>query len=260
MGADADVAIAVEDLGIRFDLGLTRTRTFRRTVDHLLRRRDERGQFWALRDVCFTVDAGQTLGVVGQNGSGKSTLLLAIAGILRPDAGVVETSGRSSTLLTLGAGFEPDLTGRQNIYLNGAYLGFSRARIEEHLDEIVEFSDLGELIDAPLRKYSSGMRARLGFSIAAYVEPEILLLDEVLGVGDAAFQRKSKAKLEELIEHARAIVVVSHSMGFVTETCDKALWLDRGRVAALGEPAEVVERYVSETERRGGPLRAVSGG
>jgi ABC-type polysaccharide/polyol phosphate transport system ATPase subunit len=253
-----DVAIDVQQLGIKFDLGLTRSRTFRRTIDHVLRRRDEQGEFWALRNVSFQVDAGETLGVIGQNGSGKSTLLLAVAGILRPDMGFIETSGRSSTLLTVGAGFEPDLTGRQNIYLNGAYLGFPRATIDERLDEIVEFSDLGEFIDAPLRKYSSGMRARLGFSIAAHVEPEILLLDEVLGVGDAAFRRKSKAKLGELIQRARAIVVVSHSMGFVADTCDRVLWLDRGNAAAFGDPHEVIERYVSETEARKGPLRAVS--
>jgi ABC-type polysaccharide/polyol phosphate transport system ATPase subunit len=208
--------------------------------------------------VSFELREGEVLGVIGRNGSGKSTLLLTLAGILRPDAGAVATFGKTATLLTLGAGFEPELTGRENIYLNGAFFGLPKRRMDELLDEIVEFSELGAFVDVPLRKYSTGMRARLGFSIAAHIEPDILLLDEVLGVGDAAFQRKSKAKLEELIGRAKAIVVVTHSMGFVSEACTAALWLDEGRVAGYGPPDDITARYIEDAERHEGPLRSVS--
>jgi ABC-type polysaccharide/polyol phosphate transport system ATPase subunit len=214
--------------------------------------------FWALKNVSFELGHGEVLGVVGRNGSGKSTLLLTIAGILRPDTGFVLTAGKTATLLTLGAGFEPRLSGRENIYLNGAYLGLTRRTMDEVADEIVEFSELGEFIDAPVSTYSSGMRARLGFSIAAHVEPEILLLDEVLGVGDAAFQRKSRKKMEELMARASALVVVSHSADFIVETCSKALWLEGGTAAAYGDVDDVVGQYVESSQKAHGPVRMVS--
>ena len=191
--------------------------------------------------------------MIGRNGCGKSTLLLAIAGILIPDRGRVATAGKTFPLLTLGAGFEIDLTGRENIYLNAAFLGVPRKLAEERIDEIIDFSDLGVFIDVPIRKYSSGMRARLGFSIAAHVEPDILLLDEVMGVGDAAFYDKSKAKLKELMERAQAIVIVSHNADFILETCTTSLWLEDGRVAGEGPPEDVMEHYLAaaNTPRRG---------
>jgi ABC-type polysaccharide/polyol phosphate transport system ATPase subunit len=192
-----NLAIIARRVSVQYDLRLTRDRTLRRSVAELIRRDNGAdSKFWAVRDVSFTVRDGDILGVIGRNGSGKSTLLLALAGIIHPDRGSIETLGLTPTLLTLTTGFEPDLSGRQNIYLQGAYFGFGRSKIDERLDEIIEFSELGSFIDVPIRKYSTGMRVRLAFSIAAHVEPEILLIDEVLGVGDAAFLAKSRAKLE----------------------------------------------------------------
>jgi ABC-type polysaccharide/polyol phosphate transport system ATPase subunit len=256
-------AVVAENVGVRYDLRRTRKRTLRQILAEQLGRRNstrtgQTSAFWALRNVSFTVEEGEVLGVIGRNGSGKTTLLLVMAGILEPDAGTITSFGKTSTLLTLGAGFERDLTGRENIYLNAAFLGFPRRKIEDRIDEIIEFSELDAFIDVPIRKYSSGMRARLAFSIAAHVEPDILLLDEILGVGDASFQRRSREKVEEMMVQAKAIVIVSHSMSFIRGACTKALWLSEGRVAALGEPDEVVEHYLANVDVDSGPVRAVS--
>lgn len=241
----SDIALAAEHAGVKFDLRFSHGRTLRKTMANLLSpsRGADVEEFWALRDVSVALRLGDSLGVIGANGSGKSTLLLALAGVIEPDEGVVRSLGHSTTLLTLGSGFEPELTGRQNVYLNGAYLGLSRAEIDEKLDRILEFSELGKFADAPLKKYSTGMRVRLGFSIASHVEPDILLLDEVLGVGDAAFQQKSRARMFELMEHSKAIVVVTHNLVFVRETCSHVLWLERGHVAGFGTPDEVIPAY-----------------
>jgi ABC-type polysaccharide/polyol phosphate transport system ATPase subunit len=252
-----EVAVAVTGVGIQYDLRLTHRRTLRRALGELLHGAAEEPTFWALREVTFAVQAGETVGVIGRNGSGKSTLLLALAGILRPDTGSVRTFGRTSTLLTLGAGFDPELTGRENIYLNGAFFGLRRGVIDAAFDDIVAFAELGPFIDVPLRKYSTGMRARLGFAIAAHVRPDILLLDEVLGVGDEAFQRKSQAKLAELMDAARAIVVVSHSTSFVRESCSRAVWLEEGRVAAWGPADAVVDRYLASMQKPPSVIRHV---
>ena len=255
------IAVVARDVGVRYDLRLTHGRTLRQTLaDAVTRSRavaDGESTFWALDGVTFVAERGDVIGVVGRNGSGKTTLLLTIAGILRPDTGLIRTFGRPSTLLTIGAGFEPDLTGRENIFLNAALLGLSRRWIASRLDEIVEFSELDRLIDVPLRKYSTGMRARLGFSIAVHTEPDILLIDEVLSVGDEGFRNKSRAKLEELMRTAHAIVVVSHDMGFVKGSCTKALWLEQGRVAAWGATDDVIARYVESAQEWAGPVRAV---
>jgi ABC-type polysaccharide/polyol phosphate transport system ATPase subunit len=258
------VAIVTENVGVCYDLRLTERLTFRRGVNEwvgdMLERRRGNSKFWALRDVSFTVRRGEILGVLGRNGSGKSTLLLTIAGILQPDQGRIATFGRTSTLLSLGIGFEPEASGLENIYLNGAFLGLTQRQMDAKRSAIVAFSELGEFINAPLRTYSSGMRQRLGFAIAAHIEPEILLLDEVLEVGDAAFKEKCVAKLEELIARASAIVVVTHSTKFVVEKCSHALWLHEGSVAGLGEPREIVERYVEAMSTIGGPVRRVGQG
>jgi ABC-type polysaccharide/polyol phosphate transport system ATPase subunit len=262
MVASGELAIVAQNVGVRYDLALKRRRTLRGLLAEGFRSRRngtrEGEDFWALRGVSFTVSEGEALGVIGRNGSGKSTLMLAIAGMLRPDTGVIRTLARTSTLLTMGAGFEQDLTGRENIYLNAAFLGFPGWKIDERLDEIIDFSELGRFIDVPLRKYSAGMRARLGFSIAAHVEPEILLLDEVLGVGDVAFKEKSQVKLEELMTHATALVIVSHNTGFIEETCTRALWLNDGRVCAYGAPQDVVAQYLASARHQHGPVRAIS--
>jgi ABC-type polysaccharide/polyol phosphate transport system ATPase subunit len=241
---DTGFAITARDVGVEYDIRLTPDRTLRRTAGDIVRRRNGTGsKFWALRDVSFDVRPGEIVGLVGPNGSGKSTLLLTIAGILRPDRGVIYATGRS-TLLTLGAGFEADLTGRQNILLNAAYLGFSRAKTRERMDEIIDFADIGDFIDAPLRTYSTGMKMRLAFSVAVHAEPEILLIDEVLAVGDAAFHKKSTAKVRELMQSA-TVVLVTHNLSVVNELCTSAVWLNGGTVAASGDPAQTVAQYHS---------------
>ncbi len=243
-----DYAVVAKDLGIKYDLRLERRRTLRHTLAQIVAGDGSatlgRSEFWALEGVTFALRRGEVLGVVGMNGSGKSTLLQVIAGVFPPDAGALTTFGREVTLLTLGSGFDVDLTGRENIYLSAAYLGFSRSKIESEIDAIIEFSELGQFIEAPVLTYSTGMRLRLGFSVAAHLEPQILLLDEVLGVGDAGFQRKSQEKLEELIDRAEAMVLVSHSEAFISRMATRVLWLDGGRVRRYGETDEVVQEYL----------------
>jgi len=226
-------------------------------AEFLRRQNSTESKFWAIRDVSFAVRDGDVLGVIGRNGSGKSTLLLTLAGIIRPDFGTIQTLGLRPTLLTMTTGFETDLSGRENIYLQAAYFGFSRSRIRERIDEIIEFSELGSFIDAQMRTYSTGMRVRLAFSIAVHIEPEILLIDEVLGVGDASFTEKSRAKLRELMKKAHAIVIVSHSMSFIRKTCTKVLWLQEGRIAGFGNPQDVVNAYIAATEGTRAPVRAL---
>ena len=238
------LAIKAEGLGVHYNLRFTRRNTLRRTLFRWLQSdRSESGGFWAIRDVSLEVRKGEIFGIVGANGAGKSTLLLVLAGILKPDTGYVRVNGRVSTLLTLGAGFDAELSGRDNIYLNGAFLGLTKGGINDRSDKIIEFSELGEFIDIPLKRYSSGMRARLGFAIATSIDPDILLLDEVLGVGDAAFKEKSKEKLHELVQKAQAIVLVAHDLSYVQEMCGRAVWIQDGRVAAVGDSAEVTEAY-----------------
>ncbi|HEY2353718.1 MAG TPA: ABC transporter ATP-binding protein [Gaiellaceae bacterium] len=245
------MAIAAHGLGVRYDLRQTKGRSLRRSLAAAVGARSkqsiEQGHFWALRDVDFSVGVGEILGVIGKNGAGKSTLLEIIADIISPDEGSIQVSGRRPTLLTIGAGFERELTGRENIRLNAAYLGFSRKQIDGLVEPIEEFSELGQFLDQPLKTYSTGMRARLGFSIAVHTDPEILLLDEVLSVGDADFQEKSRRRIIDMMGRARAIVVVSHTGGFIEETCSKVLWLEKGRVREFGDPGEVTAAYKKAT-------------
>jgi lipopolysaccharide transport system ATP-binding protein len=199
--------------------------------------------FTALSDVSFEVAKGECLGVIGRNGSGKSTTLGLIAGVLRPTSGTVETLGRICPLLELGAGFHYDLTGRENIVLNGVLLGMTRAEVARRADAIIAFSELAAFIDQPIRVYSSGMLARLGFSVAVHLDPDILLIDEVLAVGDADFQRKCLAKMEEFRRRGTTMVLVSHGLEAVRSICDRAVLLDSGRVAAIGETAATIDAY-----------------
>lgn len=249
--ARADLpAIEVRRLGVRYNLRLTRRRTVRETFWNAFRRSNGPTHFWALRDVSFVVPHGETLAVIGPNGAGKSTLLQVLAGILRPNEGEVEVRGSVSSLLTLGAGFDQDLSGYDNILLAGAFLGIEHADMERRLPEIIEFADLGQFIDAPLRTYSAGMRARLGFAIATAVEPDVLIIDEVLATGDAAFREKSKARIVELMHAARAIVIVTHDMSWVREFCTRAMLLEAGRVVALGDPDEVATLHEARSAER----------
>jgi len=244
---DTDVAIQTSDLGVRYSLRFSRNKSMQRTLSQLLTGQPAE-QFWALRHVGLRVVHGESLAVIGPDGAGKSTLLQVLAGIISPSEGVVDVRGHVSALLTLGAGFDVELTGRENILLAGAFLGLDDGVTRRLLPGIVEFADLGQFIDAPLKTYSAGMRARLGFAIATSVDPDVLLLDEVLATGDATFRAKSKARVLELVEEAKAIVLVTHDMGWVKEYCNRAVLIEAGRVVIEGEPDEVVERHRRNTE------------
>lgn len=211
----------------------------------LIRRKDEFEEFWALRDVTLTIPSGTTFGFVGANGAGKSTMLKVLARILVPDRGRIGISGSVSALLELGAGFHPELSGRENIFLNGNILGMSTADVRHRLDEIVAFSGLEQFIDQPVKTYSSGMYARLGFSVAVAVNPDILLVDEVLAVGDEQFQRRCAEKMNELRSGGRTVVLVSHGLGQVQQLCDHAAWLDHGSIRLAGPTEEVVDAYLA---------------
>jgi len=249
-GVDApDYAIDVRGLGIRYNLRLTRKTTVRESFRDALKRREGPTHFWALRDVSFRVPHGETLAVIGPNGAGKSTLLQVLAGILRPNEGQVDVVGHVSSLLTLGAGFDQDLSGYDNILLAGAFLGIEHKEMARRLPGIVDFADLGQFIDAPIKTYSSGMRARLGFSIATAVDPDVLIIDEVLATGDAVFREKSKRRIMDLTRAAKGIVIVTHDMNWVKEFCNRALLLDKGEVQAVGDPAEVTALHEERSER-----------
>jgi len=209
----------------------------------IFRNRQKTEDFWALKGVSLRVPRGATVGLIGRNGSGKSTLLKIISRILYPTRGRVRVHGRVSTLLELGAGFHPDFTGRENIYLNASILGLTRREINGRLEKIIEFAELGEFIDNPVRNYSSGMYMRLGFAVAVHVDPEILLIDEVLAVGDLAFQEKCLARIRELQGQGKTIIFVTHAPKQVAELCNLAVWLDRGEIRMQGPAAEVARAY-----------------
>ncbi len=245
-------AIEVHTLGVRYNLRLTRKNTLRESFKNMARRHRGPTHFWALRDVSFQVDRGESLAIIGPNGAGKSTLLQVLAGILEPTEGAIEVRGRISSLLTLGAGFDMELSGHDNIVLAGAFMGLDHRDMATRLPEIIDFADLGQFIDAPIKTYSAGMNARLGFSIATAVEPDVLLLDEVLGTGDATFRAKSQQRVMELMRAARAIVLVTHDMNWAREFCNRAILLEQGNVVAAGDPGEVVAIH----EDRSGQRRA----
>jgi lipopolysaccharide transport system ATP-binding protein len=206
-------------------------------------KRSNRDRFFALKNITFSVEEGEGLAVVGANGAGKSTLLGLVAGLARPDAGIVKVNGRIAALLELGSGFHPDLTGAENMSVNAALIGLSRKRTSELFDEIVDFSGIGEFIDEPLRTYSSGMMMRLAFSVAINMDPEVLLVDEVLAVGDAAFQEKCFDRLRRFRNAGKTLLCVSHSTGMVREMCNRAIWLDHGELMMAGTIGEVIEAY-----------------
>jgi ABC-type polysaccharide/polyol phosphate transport system ATPase subunit len=238
-----DTIIKVENVGMEFNLSQEKVDNLKEYVIKLIKRELMFQPFWALKDVSFEVEKGDRLGLVGMNGAGKSTLLKLISGVMKPTEGSIEVKGRISPLLELGAGFDPDYTGRENIFLNGALLGYTKNFIESKFDEIVEFSELEEFLDVPIKNYSSGMRARLGFSIATSVKPEILILDEVLSVGDIKFQEKSREKMESLMDSEVTLLFVSHSVEQVKSFCNKAIWLQHGKLMAKGSVDEVCELY-----------------
>ncbi len=236
-----EAAIEVKDLCIDYR-GL-KTYSIKKNLLHLKRSRAE--VFHAVKHVSFTLEKGEILGIIGKNGSGKSTMLQAIAGIFSPNQGEIDLHGNSVSLLSIGVGFQRELSGRENIVLSGMLLGFSEKQVKEKEQEIIEFSELGDFIDAPVRTYSSGMYSKLAFSITAILETDIMLIDEVLSVGDASFKKKSFNKMKELIsDENRTVIIVSHSMDTIKELCSKALWIHNGEVKMYGESREVVEKYL----------------
>jgi lipopolysaccharide transport system ATP-binding protein len=253
-----EVAIQVEELGKRFEIGASRggyqllTEKISERFRTLGQQRESR-EFWALRDVSFEVERGKTMGVIGHNGAGKSTLLKILSRITPPTEGRARLRGRVGALLEVGTGFHPELTGRENIFLNGSILNMRRREIEARFDEIVEFADIGPFLDTPVKRYSSGMQMRLAFSVAAHLEPEVLLIDEVLSVGDLAFQEKCLGRMESATEEGRTVIFISHNLASIHSLCDEAILLSKGRVTARGEVSSVVDAYVgdivSESER-----------
>lgn len=245
--------VQFDNVSKKFTLRHERARSFQETALALFKGRgNSREELWALKDASFAIERGKTLGLIGPNGSGKSTVLKLITRILEPTSGHIVVQGRVSALIELGAGFHPDLTGRENVYLNGSLLGFSRNEMKAKFDKIVEFSELEKFIDVPIKHYSSGMHMRLGFAVAIHVDPDILLIDEILAVGDQAFQNKCLAKIGELKSQGVTILFVSHDLEAVRGLCDQAIWLEGGRVQAEGLTREVVDHYlmrVHEKER-----------
>ena len=253
--------IAVRGLGKRYRLGVIGRDTLQEEVAHLWRRlrgkgshhvvdSDGRtaprgGEFWALKDVNFDIKRGETVGVIGSNGAGKSTLLKILSRITIPTEGEAVMRGRVRALLEVGTGFHPDLTGRENIYLNGTIMGMTRAEIDSRLESIVAFSEIGLFMDTPVKRYSSGMYVRLAFAVAAHLEPEIFIIDEVLAVGDVSFQEKCLGKIGELVNEDRTCLFVSHNMGAIRKLCSRVLWLNGGRVALCGPTDEVVDAYLA---------------
>jgi len=234
-------AISVSSLSKNFRLYHERNRYIKAAL--LRGRRAKYEEFWALKDVSFEVAHGATLGIIGSNGSGKTTMLKCLTGIYTPEKGTIKVDGKLAALLELGAGFHPELTGAENIFLNGSILGMSKRDVQNKFASIVEFAGLEKFINTPVKNFSSGMVVRLGFSIASHVEPEILLIDEILSVGDQDFQRKSSEKIEEFRREGRTIVVVSHSLGLVQQLCKEVIWLDKGQIRQSGPAAEVIAAY-----------------
>ncbi|HLT69800.1 MAG TPA: ABC transporter ATP-binding protein [Acidimicrobiales bacterium] len=242
----SDAVVRADGVWKRFRLYHERNQSLKATIMRRGRARYE--DFWALKDVSFEVPAGSTFALIGHNGSGKSTMLKTLAKILRPDKGAVEVKGKMSALLELGAGFHPELSGRENVYLNGAILGLSKRELDRRFDDIVGFAGLERFIDSPVKNYSSGMYVRLGFSVAINVDPDVLLIDEVLAVGDEEFQRKCLERVADLRAAGRTIVVVTHSMQTVRSLCDQAVWLENGVVRELGDAGEVADAYLGQVQ------------
>lgn len=235
--------IEVKDVSMRYIMAYDRVSSMKEYLVQKIKGQLKYEEFWALRDINIEVETGEVLGIIGHNGAGKSTLLKVISGILKPSQGTVQVRGRIVPMLELGSGFDYDLTGRENIFLNGAILGYSEEYLKSKYDEIVTFSELGKFIDNPIRNYSSGMLMRLAFSIAAVVDPEILIVDEILAVGDADFQAKSKARMLELMSGGTTVLFVSHSLDQIREMCDRVLWLDHGTIRMLGQTQDVCDIY-----------------
>ena len=238
------VIINVDHVTIRFNLANQKVDNLKEYFIKLVKHELMFQEFLAVKDVSFQVHAGEAWGIVGSNGSGKSTLLKAISGILRPYKGTISVHGSVAPLIELGAGFDSDMTARENIYLNGCVLGHSEKYMRDHFDEIVEFAELWDFLDSPIKNYSSGMRARLGFAVATMVKPDILIVDEILSVGDYKFRKKCEQRMSHMLEGGTTLLYVSHSLDEVRRLCDHALWLNKGRVQMIGSTEEVCDAYM----------------
>ena len=242
--------ISFQGVTKRFIIHHSRPRAFQDVVVNLFRPSGDRETFWALRNVSFDIEPGETVGIIGQNGSGKSTALKLMTRILEPTWGVVDVRGKVSALLELGAGFHPELTGRENVYLNASILNLSKGDMDRRFDQIVDFAELSDRIDTPLKHYSTGMQMRLAFAVAVNVDPDVLLVDEVLAVGDETFQHKCLERLGQFRRRRKTIVIVSHDLGAITNLCTKAIWLDHGVLKAIGRADSVVDAYLLDSHRR----------
>ena len=239
-----DYAIEVKNVSLEFCLYSENVSSIKEYFIKKVKREISKDSFWALKDISFNVKKGEAVGLVGKNGCGKSTMLKTIAGVLTPTMGTVKVNGTVAPMIELGAGFDPELTARENIFLNGTLLGHSRKFMEEHFDEIVDFAELWEFLDVPLKNYSSGMQARIGFAIATMVRPDILIVDEILSVGDFKFQEKCKARMSEMLEAGTTLLLVSHSIEDIRNMCTHAAWIDHGEMKQRGEVMEVTEAYL----------------
>lgn len=241
---DPSHVLSLKGISVRYRVPHEKLSGIKEFAIRWLQRKLQYDDFWALENVSFDVSSGEVFGVIGRNGAGKSTLLKIMARVLYPTLGRLMIKGKVAPLLELGGGFHPELTGRENIFLNSALLGFTRKETEQHLDEIIEFADIRDFIDAPLRTYSTGMNARLGFSVATSIRPDILLIDEVLSVGDLAFQEKCIQRMNSFRDQGTTIIFVSHDMGTIRNFCERAVWLDQGKIRVIGNTAVVTEKYL----------------
>ena len=239
--------IKLEHVSMKFNLGIEKNFSVKPAfVDFFSfkkKKKKKKDEFWALRDISFEVKKGEVIGLIGSNGAGKSTLLKIVSGVMKPTNGKVKVSGVISPMIELGAGFDMELTARENIFLNGAILGYSKQFLESKFDEIVEFSELKDFLDVPVKNFSSGMTAKLAFSIATIVDPEILIVDEILSVGDIKFQEKSKNKMLEMIKGGTTVLYVSHSLDSIRQLCDRVVWIEHGKMVKVGKTDEICDEY-----------------
>jgi ABC transporter related protein len=238
-----NTVIELKNVSMQFDLNIEKVNSLKEYLIKYFKKELKFEKMWALREINLKIEEGDVWGIVGFNGAGKSTLLKVISGILKPTTGEVKINGNISPLIELGAGFDMDLTARENIFLNGYILGYSKNLLKEKFDEIVEFSELKDFIDVPLKNFSSGMVARLGFAIATIIEPKILIVDEILSVGDFKFQQKSEKKIKAMMGNGTTVIFVSHSVAQVEEICNKAVWLEKGKIKKIGNAKEICEEY-----------------
>jgi len=238
-----NVDIRLEHVSMKFRRFTEKANSLKEYALQLFNRKQRFTEFYALKDISFTIRKGERIGIIGHNGAGKSTLLKVISGVMKPMEGTVTVNGSIAPLLELGAGFDPELSGIENIYLNGAILGKTKKYLDEKLQEIIEFADLGDFIHSAVKNYSSGMRARLGFAIATQVQPDILIVDEILGVGDEKFKKKSSAKMKEMMQSGKTVILVSHNLQQIRELTDRVIWLHKGEIREFGDTHTVCENY-----------------